>query len=262
MLPDSVVQKLEALPAQPGVYLFKDKKDVVVYVGKAKSLRSRVRSYFQDARGRRPRLHPGPAAHDRGPRDDRHGQREGSDDPREQPHQGVPAPLQRQAPGRQGLHHAQAWRVPRRRPPARGLRRPGCATARRRRGSRRTGARERREPAGRPSRTTKSGARRVAAARGRAAADAGRRALLRAVPLGDGRAAHAPPREQALPAPHVQRRRSSRAGGGRACSTRSSAARRRASSRSTAAGTASRSTPWRSSSRAATTSSRASSPTG
>jgi excinuclease ABC subunit C len=51
MLPDSVLQKLEALPAQPGVYIFKDKKDAVVYVGKAKSLRSRVRSYFQDARG-------------------------------------------------------------------------------------------------------------------------------------------------------------------------------------------------------------------
>src|SRR5580693_2536842 len=51
MLPDLVVQKLEALPAQPGVYLFKDKKSAVVYVGKAKSLRSRVRSYFQDARG-------------------------------------------------------------------------------------------------------------------------------------------------------------------------------------------------------------------
>src|SRR5450432_2666902 len=51
MLPDSVVQKLEALPAQPGVYLFKDRKAVVVYVGKAKSVRSRVRSYFQDARG-------------------------------------------------------------------------------------------------------------------------------------------------------------------------------------------------------------------
>src|ERR1700742_5108233 len=51
MLPETVVQKLDALPAQPGVYLFKDKKEVVVYVGKAKSLRSRVRSYFQDARG-------------------------------------------------------------------------------------------------------------------------------------------------------------------------------------------------------------------
>ncbi len=51
MLPDAVVQKLDALPAQPGVYIFKDKKAAVVYVGKAKSLRSRVRSYFQDALG-------------------------------------------------------------------------------------------------------------------------------------------------------------------------------------------------------------------
>ena len=51
MLPDAVLQKLDALPAQPGVYLFKDKKGAVVYVGKAKSLRSRVRSYFQDAQG-------------------------------------------------------------------------------------------------------------------------------------------------------------------------------------------------------------------
>jgi excinuclease ABC subunit C len=47
VLPDVVTQKLESLPPQPGVYLFKDKKGVVVYVGKAKSLRSRVRSYFQ-----------------------------------------------------------------------------------------------------------------------------------------------------------------------------------------------------------------------
>jgi excinuclease ABC subunit C len=51
MLPDLVSQKLDALPAQPGVYLFKDKRSVVVYVGKAKSLRARVRSYFQDAHG-------------------------------------------------------------------------------------------------------------------------------------------------------------------------------------------------------------------
>ncbi len=48
-LPDVVLQKLEGLPVQSGVYLFKDKKGLVVYVGKAKSLRSRVRSYFQDA---------------------------------------------------------------------------------------------------------------------------------------------------------------------------------------------------------------------
>ena len=36
---DVVQQKLDALPAKPGVYLFKDKKGAVVYVGKAKSLR-------------------------------------------------------------------------------------------------------------------------------------------------------------------------------------------------------------------------------
>lgn len=46
-LPALVLQKLDALPVQPGVYLFKDKKGGVLYVGKAKSLRSRVRSYFQ-----------------------------------------------------------------------------------------------------------------------------------------------------------------------------------------------------------------------
>jgi excinuclease ABC subunit C len=38
--------KLRALPAKPGVYLFKDKEAKVIYVGKAASLNSRVRSYF------------------------------------------------------------------------------------------------------------------------------------------------------------------------------------------------------------------------
>jgi len=39
--------RLKALPTKPGVYLFKDAKGEVLYVGKAKSLRPRVRSYFQ-----------------------------------------------------------------------------------------------------------------------------------------------------------------------------------------------------------------------
>ena len=42
--------KLETVPGQPGVYLFKDGDGVVVYVGKARSLRDRVRSYFQAGR--------------------------------------------------------------------------------------------------------------------------------------------------------------------------------------------------------------------
>ena len=38
--------QLRALPAKPGVYLFKDKEGKVIYVGKAANLNSRVRSYF------------------------------------------------------------------------------------------------------------------------------------------------------------------------------------------------------------------------
>src|SRR5215470_14017741 len=41
--------QLKALPARPGVYLFRDTAGEVLYVGKAKSLRPRVRSYFQQS---------------------------------------------------------------------------------------------------------------------------------------------------------------------------------------------------------------------
>src|SRR5918998_4595809 len=40
-------EKLKRLPAKPGVYLFRDERGDVLYIGKAKSLRPRVRSYFQ-----------------------------------------------------------------------------------------------------------------------------------------------------------------------------------------------------------------------
>jgi excinuclease ABC subunit C len=43
-------EKVSSLPAQPGVYLFKDALGAVIYVGKARALRHRVRSYFSDAR--------------------------------------------------------------------------------------------------------------------------------------------------------------------------------------------------------------------
>ncbi len=39
--------KLDSLPTLPGIYQFKDKTDKVIYVGKAKNLRNRVRSYFR-----------------------------------------------------------------------------------------------------------------------------------------------------------------------------------------------------------------------
>ncbi len=49
-------EKLQHLPAKPGCYLFKDKRNRILYVGKAAVLRSRVRSYFQISRPYDPRL--------------------------------------------------------------------------------------------------------------------------------------------------------------------------------------------------------------
>jgi excinuclease ABC subunit C len=40
-------EKLQNLPDSPGVYLMKDAKGHVIYIGKALSLWNRVRSYFQ-----------------------------------------------------------------------------------------------------------------------------------------------------------------------------------------------------------------------
>src|SRR5215217_9476098 len=47
-----IEEQVKRLPARPGVYLFRDERGRVLYVGKAKSLRPRVRSYFQAGRGR------------------------------------------------------------------------------------------------------------------------------------------------------------------------------------------------------------------
>jgi len=47
---DHLQDKLDHLPTQPGVYLHKDAEGTVLYVGKAKNLRSRVRSYFHKSR--------------------------------------------------------------------------------------------------------------------------------------------------------------------------------------------------------------------
>ena len=44
---ERIEEQLKGLPAKPGVYLFRNAKGTVLYVGKAKSLRSRVRSYFR-----------------------------------------------------------------------------------------------------------------------------------------------------------------------------------------------------------------------
>ena len=44
-------EKLKEIPRSPGVYLYKDAAGKIIYIGKAKNLRNRVRSYFQASRG-------------------------------------------------------------------------------------------------------------------------------------------------------------------------------------------------------------------
>ena len=48
-------EKIDQVPDRPGVYLYKDAKAQIIYIGKAASLRSRVRSYFQESRARDPK---------------------------------------------------------------------------------------------------------------------------------------------------------------------------------------------------------------
>ena len=52
----TLADKLENLPSGPGVYQHKDSEGKVLYVGKAKNLRSRIRQYFQRSRNNDPRL--------------------------------------------------------------------------------------------------------------------------------------------------------------------------------------------------------------
>src|ERR1700740_515473 len=45
-----LLQKIRTIPTEPGVYLYKNAEGEVIYVGKAKNLRSRVASYFHEGR--------------------------------------------------------------------------------------------------------------------------------------------------------------------------------------------------------------------
>jgi len=49
-------EELKKLPNQPGVYIMRDKRDTIMYVGKAVNLHSRVRSYFRENIGRGPMI--------------------------------------------------------------------------------------------------------------------------------------------------------------------------------------------------------------
>lgn len=47
-----IEEELKKLPTRPGVYIMHDEKDAIIYVGKAVSLRNRVRQYFQSSRNK------------------------------------------------------------------------------------------------------------------------------------------------------------------------------------------------------------------
>ncbi len=52
----NIDEELKKLPDEPGVYIMKDKHGEIIYVGKAKSLKKRVRQYFQSSRNNPPKV--------------------------------------------------------------------------------------------------------------------------------------------------------------------------------------------------------------
>jgi excinuclease ABC subunit C len=52
----ALMQQVRALPERPGVYIMRDERDDVVYIGKATRLRARVRSYFGSSRSLEPKV--------------------------------------------------------------------------------------------------------------------------------------------------------------------------------------------------------------
>lgn len=51
-----LMEKLQNLPSLPGVYLMKDSQGGIIYVGKSKNLKNRVRSYFQNSKHHSPKV--------------------------------------------------------------------------------------------------------------------------------------------------------------------------------------------------------------
>ena len=50
-----IAEELKNLPENPGVYLMHDKTGKIIYVGKAKVLKNRVRQYFQNSKNHPPK---------------------------------------------------------------------------------------------------------------------------------------------------------------------------------------------------------------
>ena len=54
--PERLERRLKEIPAEPGCYLMRDGDERILYVGKSKALRSRVRSYFRSRHDLTPRI--------------------------------------------------------------------------------------------------------------------------------------------------------------------------------------------------------------
>ena len=54
--PERLKLQLKDVPPEPGCYLMRDQNDRILYIGKAKALRNRVRSYFQNSQNHSPRI--------------------------------------------------------------------------------------------------------------------------------------------------------------------------------------------------------------
>jgi excinuclease ABC subunit C len=54
--PERLESRLKEIPAEPGVYFMRDASDQIIYIGKSKKLRSRIRSYFREAQTLSPRI--------------------------------------------------------------------------------------------------------------------------------------------------------------------------------------------------------------
>jgi excinuclease ABC subunit C len=54
--PERLAERLRDIPSEPGCYLMRDGEDRILYIGKAKVLRNRVRSYFQSSQNHSPRI--------------------------------------------------------------------------------------------------------------------------------------------------------------------------------------------------------------
>lgn len=54
--PERLEARLREIPPEPGVYFMRDGSDRIIYIGKSRKLRSRVRSYFRDGYNKTERI--------------------------------------------------------------------------------------------------------------------------------------------------------------------------------------------------------------